>query len=112
MIWLLPRPLGSLPVLGAGHPGLRSDWRPRGSWRSCPRSPSWRPAADWSPEAVLVPPLLFSFYAYVGAAHLRGTASLDAAFVAALLGVVLLGPLAGALVFAAPELTRLGTTDA
>ena len=51
--------------------------------------------------------LLFSFYAYVGAAHLRGTASLDAAFVAALLGVVLLGPLAGALVFAAPELTRL-----
>ena len=51
--------------------------------------------------------LVFSFYAYVGAAHLRDTTSLDATFVAALLGVVLIGPLAGALVFAAPELTRL-----
>jgi hypothetical protein len=51
--------------------------------------------------------LLFSFYAYVGAAHLRDTTSLDATFVAALLGVVLIGPLAGALVFAAPELTRI-----
>ena len=65
------------------------------------------PASQWDREAVLIVLLLFSFYAYVGAAHLRDTTSLDATFVAALLGVVLIGPLAGALVFAAPELTRI-----
>ena len=67
------------------------------------------PASQWGHEAALVVLLLFSFYAYVGAAHVRGTASLDAAFVGALIGVVLLGPLAGALIFAAPEFTRLAT---
>jgi len=65
------------------------------------------PASHWDEEAVFVALLLFNFYAYVAAAHLRDTTSLDATFVAALLGVVLIGPLAGALVFAAPELTRL-----
>ena len=65
------------------------------------------PASQWDREPVLVVLLVFSFYAYVGAAHLRDTTSLDATFVAALLGVVLIGPLAGALVFAAPELTRI-----
>jgi hypothetical protein len=67
------------------------------------------PATRWDEEAVFILLLLFSFYAYVGAAHLRDTTSLDATFVAALLGVVLIGPLAGALVFAAPELTRLAS---
>ena len=65
------------------------------------------PASQWDREAVLILLLLFSFYAYVGAAHLRDTTSLDATSVAALLGVVLIGPLAGALMFAAPELTRI-----
>jgi hypothetical protein len=65
------------------------------------------PASRWDHEAVFVLLLLFTFYAYAGAAHLRDTTSLDATFVGALLGVVLIGPLAGALVFAAPEVNRL-----
>jgi hypothetical protein len=106
-IWLLPRPLGSLPTLGAGRPRLALALAAIGLASLVPAFVFLAPASDWSQEAVLVLLLIFSFYAYVGAAHLRGTASLDAAFVAALLAVVLLGPLAGALVFAAPELTRL-----
>jgi len=94
-------------VLGAGHPRFALGLAATGLLALVPAFVLLAPAADWSRAAVLVLLLLFSFYAYVGAAHLRGTASLDAAFVAALLGVVLLGPLAGALVFAAPELTRL-----
>lgn len=94
-------------MLGAGHPRLALGLASTGLAALVPAFAFLAPASDWSREAELVLLLLFSFYAYVGAAHLRGTASLDAAFVAALLGVVLLGPLAGALVFAAPELTRL-----
>jgi riboflavin transporter FmnP len=94
-------------VLGAGHHRFALGLAATGLLALLPAFAFGAPATDWSQAAVLVLLLLFSFYAYVGAAHLRGTASLDAAFVAALLGVVLLGPLAGALVFAAPELTRL-----
>ena len=106
-IWLLPRPLGSLPTLGAGHPRLALALAATGFAALAPAFALLAPASSWDHEAVLVVLLIFSFYAYVGAIHLRDTASLDAAFVGALLGVVLLGPLAGALVFAAPELTRL-----
>jgi hypothetical protein len=106
-IWLLPRPLGSLPALGAGHPRLARGLAVAGFAALVPAFAFLAPGTQWHQEAVLVVLLLFSFYAYVGAVHLRDTATLDAAFVAALLGVVLLGPLAGALVFAAPELTRL-----
>jgi hypothetical protein len=94
-------------VLGAGHPRYALGLAGAGLLALVPAFAFLAPPADWNRAAVLVLLLLFSFYAYVGAAHLRGTASLDGAFVAALLGVVLLGPLAGALVFAAPELTRL-----
>jgi riboflavin transporter FmnP len=94
-------------MLGTGHPRFALGLAVTGLLALMPAFVFLVPAADWSRAAVLVLLLLFSFYAYVGAAHLRGTVSLDAAFVAALLGVVLLGPLAGALVFAAPELTRL-----
>ena len=99
----------AFPRWAPGTPGLPWRWRRRARGaRAGVRLPGTR-RRDWDREAVLVVLLLFSFYAYVGAAHLRDTASLDAAFVAALLGVVLLGPLAGALVFAAPELTRLAS---
>jgi hypothetical protein len=106
---LLPRSLGSLPLLGAGHPRLALGLAATGLAGLAPAFAFLAPASDWSPQAALVLLLLFSFYAYVSAAHLRGTASLDAGFAAALLAVVLLGPLAGALVFAAPELTRLAS---
>jgi hypothetical protein len=108
-IWLLPRPLGSLPTLGTGRPRLALALAALGLATLAPVFAFAAPASRWDHEAVLIVLLLFSFYAYVGAAHLRGTASLDAAFVAALLGVVLLGPLAGALIFAAPEFTRLAS---
>jgi hypothetical protein len=104
---LLPRPLGSLPALGAGHQRLALALAGTGLAALAPAFALLAPASHWNPQAVLLVLLLFSFYAYVGAAHLRDTVSLDATFVAALLGVVLLGPLAGALVFAAPEFTRL-----
>ena len=106
-IWLLPRPLGSLPALGSGHPRIALALAVAGLAALAPAFAFLAPATQWGHEAELVALLVFSFYAYVGAAHLRGTASLDAAFVGALLGVVLLGPLAGALIFVAPELTRL-----
>jgi hypothetical protein len=106
---LLPRPLGSLPALGAGNPRLALALATCGLLALVPTFALLAPASQWEPEAVLVVLLLVSFYAYSAAAHLRDTASLDAAFVAALLGVVLLGPLVGALIFAAPELTRLVT---
>jgi HD domain len=106
-IWLLPRPLGSLPALRAGHPRVALILAAIALVALAPAFAFLAPASQWNPEAVLIVLMLFSFYAYAGAAHLRDTATLDATFVAALLGVVLLGPLAGALVFAAPELTRL-----
>jgi hypothetical protein len=105
---LLSRPLGSLPALGSGHPRLALTLATGGLLALVPAF-ALAPASQWEPPAVLVALLLFSFYAYSAAAHLRDTATLDAAFVAALLGVVLLGPLAGALIFAAPELARLAT---
>ena len=108
-IWLLPRPVSSLPALGAGRPHLALAVAVAGLASLAAGFAFLAPASNWDREAVLVVLLLFSFYAYVGAAHLRDTASLDAAFVGALLGVALLGPLAGALIFAAPELTRLAT---
>jgi HD domain-containing protein len=104
---LLPRPLGSLPTLSTGHPRLALALAVAGLSTLVPAFALLAPASHWGQEAVFVLLLLFSFYAYVAAAHLRDTTSLDATFVAALLGVVLIGPLAGALVFAAPELTRL-----
>jgi hypothetical protein len=106
-IWLLPRPLGSLPTLGAGHPRLALALAVTGLAALAPAFVLLAPTSKWDNEAALVVLLIFSFYAYVAAAHLRGTVSLDAAFVGALLAVALLGPIAGALVFAAPELTRL-----
>lgn len=106
-IWLLPRPLGSLPTLGAGHVRLAFALAVTGLGALAAAFAFLAPASHWDRDGVLVVLLLFGFYAYVGAAHVRDTASLDAAFVAGLLGVVLVGPLAGALVFAAPEFTRL-----
>ncbi|MGH2980003.1 MAG: hypothetical protein ACRDLQ_10275, partial [Solirubrobacterales bacterium] len=108
-VWLLPRPLGSLPALGAGHPRLALVLAAAGLVALAPAFAFLAPASQWDREAVLVLLLLFSFYAYATAAHLRDTASLDASFVAALLGVALLGPLAGALLFAAPEFTRFAS---
>jgi HD domain len=96
-------------MLGSGHPQLALALAVLGLVALVPAFVFLAPASQWDREPVLVVLLVFSFYAYVGAAHLRGTASLDAAFVGALLGVVFLGPLAGALVFAAPELTRLAS---
>jgi hypothetical protein len=104
---LLPRRLGSLPALGAGNPRLARILAATGLVALVPAFAFLAPASNWNAEAALVVLLLFSFYAYSAAAHLRDTASLDATFVAALLGVALLGPLAGALLFAAPEFTRL-----
>ena len=108
-IWLLPRPVGSLPTLGGGHPTLALAVAVAGLVALVPAFAFLAPPSHWDKQVELVVLLLFSFYAYVGAAHLRGTASLDAACVGALLGVVLLGPLAGAFIFAAPELTSLAT---
>ena len=108
-IWLLPRPLGSLPALGTGHSALALVLAVVGLAGLVPAFALLAPPTHWDQEALFILLLLFSFYAYVGAAHLRDTTSLDATFVAALLGVVLIGPLAGALVFAAPEFTRLAT---
>ena len=106
-IWLLPRPPGSLPTLGTGHPRLALALAATGLGALVPAFALLAPASRWDQEAVFVLLLLFTFYAYAGAAHLRDTTSLDATFVGALLGVVLIGPLAGALVFAAPEVNRL-----
>lgn len=96
-------------MLGGGHPSLALALAVAGLVALVPAFVFVAPASHWDKHAELLLLLLFSFYAYVGAAHLRGTASLDAACVGALLGVVLLGPLAGAFIFAAPELTRLAT---
>ena len=93
-------------MLRGGHPTLALALAVGGLVALAPAFAFLAPDSRWN-EAELVILLLFSFYAYMGAAHLRGTASLDAACVGALLGVVLLGPLAGAFIFAAPELTRL-----
>ena len=94
-------------MLGTGRPRLALALAAVGLVAVAPAFAYLAPASQWDREAVLILLLLFSFYAYVGAAHLRDTTSLDATAVAALLGVVLIGPLAGALVFAAPELTRI-----
>jgi hypothetical protein len=94
-------------MLGKGHPRLALALAAAGLGALMPAFALLAPASQWDREAVFVLLLLFSFYAYVAAAHLRDTTSLDATFVAALLGVVLIGPLAGALAFAAPEMTRL-----
>jgi hypothetical protein len=104
---LLPKPLGGLPALGAGNPRLALLLATTGLVALVPAYVFLAPASQWHPEELVIALLLFSFYAYSAAAHLRDTASLDAAFVAALLGTVMLGPLAGAVIFAAPELTRL-----
>ena len=96
-------------MLGGGHPSLALALAVTGLVALVPAFTFLAPESHWDKQAELVILLLFSFYAYVGAAHLRGTASLDAACVGALLGVALLGPLAGAFIFAAPELTRLAT---
>ena len=94
-------------MLGTGRPRLALALAAVGLAAVAPAFAFLAPASQWDHEAVLLLLLLFSFYAYVGAAHLRDTTSLDATSVAALLGVVLIGPLAGALLFAAPELTRI-----
>jgi hypothetical protein len=94
-------------MLVAGRPRLALTVAAIGLAAVVPAFVFLAPASQWHDEPVLIVLLVFSFYAYVGAAHLRDTTSLDATFAAALLGVVLIGPLAGALVFAAPELTRI-----
>lgn len=96
-------------MLGGGHPSLALAIAVAGLVALVPAFAFLAPQSHWDKQAELIVLLLFSFYAYVGAAHLRGTASLDAACVGALLGVVLLGPLAGAFIFAAPELTGFAT---
>ena len=102
-IWLLPRPLGRLPALGAGHPRLALAVAAAGmAALACVRVRGARVAVG--------PRGLADRAAAVRLLCLRRCSTpardglLDAAFVGALLGVVLLGPLAGALIFAAPEL--------
>jgi hypothetical protein len=62
------------------------------------------PQAIWEPESLLVALLILSFVSYGAAVEVRGSVTLDASFVAALVAVVFLGPLPAACIYALPEI--------
>ena len=62
------------------------------------------PPSVWEPESLLVVLLIFSVVSYSAAVEVRGTATLDASFIAALVAVVFLGPLPAACIYALPEI--------
>ena len=62
------------------------------------------PPSVWEPESLLVVLLILSFVSYSAAVQVRGSATLDASFIAALVAVVFLGPLPAACIYALPEI--------
>jgi hypothetical protein len=62
------------------------------------------PASVWEPESLLVALLIVSFVSYGAAVEVRGSVTLDASCVAALVAVVFLGPLPAACIYALPEI--------
>jgi hypothetical protein len=62
------------------------------------------PASVWEPETLLLALLVLCMLSNSAAVEVRGTVTLDASFIAALVAVVFLGPLPAACIYAFPEI--------
>ena len=106
-LWLLREPQIELPGIERGRPRLASWLSYLALATLVPAFVFVAPDSHWEPQSLFAILLAYGFISYSAGIPLRaphrGPVTYDTGFVAALLAVVFLGPLPGALVFAAPE---------
>ena len=105
-LWLLPQPRGGLPSIEQGHPRLATALAALALSALVPVFLFAAPESRWEPQSLFALLLSAGFVAGYHPTQTKGTLSFDAGFVVGLVGLALLGPLPGALFFAAPDIGR------
>ena len=103
-LWLIPDAEEPLPEVRKERFGLGVILGVASLVAAVPAYVFLAPPSVWEPESLLVVLLILSSVSYSAAVQVRGSATLDASFIAALVAVVFLGPLPAACIYALPEI--------
>jgi len=99
-LWLLPGGDQPLPEVHRKRRGLALILGAAALAAAAPAYAFAAPESRWEPESLLIALLVFSFLSSSAAVEVRGSVTLDATFVAALIAIVFLGPLPAACIYA------------